>query len=169
MLYVCSLDGPLIDHAYTCPKGAFPIFKHNRTRGLVADLLTKVCPCVTVEPVLQPLSGEKFQILSTNVEDNARLDVSAQELKDKRRKTVFFDVKVFNAHALSNCTSLTASCYHRHELEKRRKYERRVIEVEHGTFTPFFISSSGGMGPSATVSVKTLASLLAKQSNTPIL
>ena len=49
-------------------------------------------------------------------------------------------------------------------MEKRRKYERRVIEVEHGTFTPFVMSTSGGMGPSASVTVKRLASLLAEKS-----
>ena len=79
----------------------------------------------------------------------------------------YFDVKVFNAHAPSNCSSFTASCYRRHELEKRRKYERRVIEVKHGTFIPFVMSTSGGMGLSATVTVKRLASLLAEKSNTP--
>ena len=156
-----------IDHAFTCPKGAFPIIRHNRIRDLLAGLLTEVCPCIAIEPVLQPLSGEQFQLRSTNVEDNARLDVSAQEFWDKRRTTAFFDVKVFNAHAPSNCSSSTASCYRRHELEKRRKYERRVIDVEHGTFTPFIMSSSGGMGPSATVTVKRLASLMAEKTDTP--
>ena len=57
--------------------------------------------------------------------------------------------------------------YRRHELEKRRKYERRVIDVEHGTFTPFVMSSSEGMGPSATVTVKRLASLMAEKTDTP--
>ena len=98
---------------------------------------------------------------------NARFDVPAQEFWDKRRTTAFFDVKVFNAHAPSNRSSSTASCYRRHELEKRRKYERRVIDVEHGTFTPFIMSSSGGMGPSATVTIKRLASLIAEKADTP--
>ena len=78
-----------IDHAFTCPEGAFPIIRHNRIRDLLAGLLTEVCPCVAIEPVLQPLSGEQFQLRSTNVEDNARLDVSAQEFWDKRRTTAF--------------------------------------------------------------------------------
>ena len=77
------------------------------------------------------------------------------------------DVKVFNAHAPSSCSSSTASCYRMHELEKKGEYERRVIDVKHGTFTPFVMSSSGGMGPSTTVSVKRLASLMAEKSETP--
>ena len=73
----------------------------------------------------------------------------------------FFDVRVFNSHAPSNCKMSTAACYRRHELEKRRAYERRIIEVEHGTFTPIVLSTSGGWGPSATVAFRRLASLQA--------
>ena len=42
-----------------------------------------------------------------------------------------------------------------------------MIDVEHGTFTPFVMSSSGGMGPSATVTIKRLASLMAEKTDTP--
>ena len=50
-----------IDHAFSCPKGVFPITRLNRIRVLLAELPTEVCPCVAVEPALQPLSGESFQ------------------------------------------------------------------------------------------------------------
>ena len=100
-------------------------------------------------------------------EDNARLDVSAREFWDKSKTTAYFDVKVFNAHTPSNASSSAASCYRRHEMEKRRRYERRVIDVEHGTFSPFVMSTSGGMGPSATVALKRLAGLLAEKTDTP--
>ena len=50
-------------------------------------------------------------------------------------------------------------------MEKRRKYKRRIIKVEHETFTPLVMSTSGGMGPSASVTVKRLASLLAEKFN----
>ena len=93
-----------IDHAFSCPKGVFPIIRHNRIRYLLAELLTGVCPCVAVEPVLQPLSGESFQHRSTNTEDNARLDVCAREFC---RTTAFFDVRAFNAHTPSNGSLLT--------------------------------------------------------------
>ena len=45
------------------------------------------------------------------------------------------------------------------DFDKRRKYKTRVIEVEHGTFTPFVMSTSGGMGPSAIVTIKRLVRL----------
>ena len=164
----CACGTPFnINHAFSCPKGAFPIIRHNKIRDLLAELLTEVCPCVAVEPVLQPLSGEHFQLRSTTVEDNARLDVCARDFWDKSRTTAFFDVKIFNAHAPSNCSTSISSCYRKHEMDKRRKYEQRIIDVEHGTFTPFVMSSSGGMGPSATITIKRLASLLAEKTQIP--
>ena len=38
--------------------------------------------------------------------------------------------------------------------------ERRIIEVEHGFFTPIILSTSGGWGPSATVAFRRPAGLL---------
>ena len=157
-----------IDHAFSCPKCVFPIIRHNRIRDLLAKLLTEVCPCVAVEPVLQHLSGESFQHRSTNTKDNARLDVCAREFWDKSRTTAFFDVRVFNAHAPSNGSLSTTSCYRKYEMEKRRKYERRVIEVEHRTFTPFVMSTSGGMGSSASVTVKGWYHSWQRSSTSPI-
>ena len=156
-----------IDHAFGCPKGTFPIIRQNRIRDLLAELLAEVCPCVAVELALQLLSGESFQHRSTNTEDNAKLDVCAREFWDKSRATAFFDVRVFNAHAPSNGSLSTTSCYRRHEMEKRRKYKRRIIKVEHEMFTPLVMSTSGGMGPSASVTFNRLASLLAEKSDIP--
>ena len=44
---------------------------------------------------------------------------------------------------------------------KRRAYEQRVREIEHGSFTPLVFSATGGMAPAATTAYKKLASLLA--------
>ena len=102
-----------------------------------------------IEPALQPLSGESFHQHNSNTEDGARLDIRAQDFWDRIKISTFFDVRVFNANAPSNCTSSTEACYRRHEQEKRHAYEKRIIEVEHRTFTPLVLSSSGGCGPSA--------------------
>ena len=75
----------------------------------------------------------------------------------------YFDVRVFNAHAPSNCTSSTEACYRRHEQERRRTYEKRIYEFEHETFTLLVLSSSEGCGPSATVVLKRLAGLISEK------
>ena len=55
----------------------------------------------------------------------------------------------------------------RHEGDKRRAYEERVHEVKQGSFTPLVFSSSGGIGRSATVTYRCLASLLSDKWNSP--
>ena len=67
----------------------------------------------------------------------------------------------------ANCTSSTDACYRRHEREKRRAYKQCVLEVEHGTFTPLVLSTSGGWGPSAMVAFKRLAGLISEKHDQP--
>ena len=63
-------------------------------------------------------------------------------------------------------TSL-AQCYRRNELEKKRAYDERVREIEHASFSPLVFSTSGGMGTTAAVVYKRLASLIAEKHNKP--
>ena len=74
----------------------------------------------------------------------------------------FFDVRVFNLYAPSNQTPQIKASYRKHENEKRRKYEQIVVEIEHSTFIPFVLACTGGVGPAATL---TLKSLLAEKHN----
>ena len=46
---------------------------------------------------------------------------------------------------------------------KKRSYEERIREIEHGSFTPLVFSATGGMAPAATLMYKRLASLLAEK------
>ena len=50
--------------------------------------LSEVCHNVAIEPVLQPLSGESFRYATANVEDGARLDVSAHGFWGSRHQKV---------------------------------------------------------------------------------
>ena len=52
------------------------------------------------------------------------------------------------------------SCYHRLEAGKRREYQDRILNVEHGSFSPLIFSIAVGMGPTASVVFRRLASLL---------
>ena len=44
-----------------------------------------------------------------------------------------------------------------HELRKKRNYNQRIIQVEHGTLTPLIFSTSGAMGNECQKFHKTLA------------
>ncbi len=78
----------------------------------------------------------------------------------------FFDVRIFNPHAPSNHQPIP-SCYRKHENAKKRAYEQRVREIEHGSFTPLVLSATGGMGNAATICYKRLASLIASKRDQP--
>ena len=129
-----------IEHALSCPFGGFPSIRHNELRditaGLAAGFLCEVCHNVGIKPSLQPLSGEQFHYRSANVEDGARLDVRAESFWGRDRRQAYFDIKVFNPFASSYAASPLTRCYRRAELDKRRKYDERIREVERGTFSP---------------------------------
>ena len=75
----------------------------------------------------------------------------------------FFDVRVFNRFAQSY-GNITLP---QNELEKRRAYDERAREIEHASFSPLDFSKSGGMGTTAMVVYKRLASMLTDKHNQP--
>ena len=154
-----------VEHALSCPKGGFPSIRHNEIRDLTANLLSEVCNNVCTEPHLQPVTGEQLNGATANSQDGARLDIAANGLWGGRTERTFFDVRVFNPHAPSNRHSNATSCYRKHEKEKKRAYEQRIIDLEHSSFTPLVLSSTGGLGPAATSTYKRLATLLAGKWN----
>ena len=155
-----------VDHALNCNTGGFPSLRHNDIRDITANLLTEICSDVSVEPSLQPLSGESLSYRTANVEAEARVDVAATDFWSFRQKS-FFDVRVFNPFSSTYRNSSIMAGHKRHEKEKRRNYEERIRLVEHGSFTPLVFSTAGGIGPSASIFYKRLASQLSELHNKP--
>ena len=71
------------------------------SEGLTANLLTEVCPNVCIEPPLQALTGELLSHDTSNSEDGARLDISAQGFCGDRHHRAFFDIHAFHPNAPS--------------------------------------------------------------------
>ena len=156
-----------VEHMLSCSKGGFPSLRHNEIRDLTADLMSEVCHEVCIEPHLQPITGETFSNVSAITDAGARLDIAAQGFWGSNFERAFFDVRVFNPFAPSNRLSSFSSTYAKHENEKKRAYEQRVREVEHGSFTPLVMSSTGGLGRASTSFYKRLASLIAEKRDHP--
>ena len=91
--------------------------------------------------------------------DEARLDVRALGFWGVWSARAYFDVKVFNPYAKSYWKRSLPSLYFSLVQLKRRAYEQRVCEIEHGSFTPLIFAATGGMGKAADVVYKQLASL----------
>ena len=156
-----------IEHALTCKIGGFVNIRHNEIRDFTAELLSEVCNDVSVEPLLTPLTGETFRYKTANTEDHARLDVSARGVWVKGSKA-FCDVRVFNPLARSY-SNLTLKASHKsNEDSKKREYKDRVIEVEHGTFTPLVFSCLGGMSTECAHFYNRLADRVSEKRNIDI-
>ena len=153
-----------VDHCLSCPHGGYTITRHNEQRNITANLLQKVCSNVCIEPTLQPLSGEHLLLRSSNRDDGAHLDVAASNFWSHNQQHTFFDVRVFNPLVPSNSQPL-ASCYKKHEQEKRHRYDQRIREGEHGSFTPLVFNTMGGIGPTASVVFKRIASMIADKTS----
>ena len=145
------------------PKGGYTCTPLTPPGSATAE----VCHGVTTEPHLQPLSGESLSHRSAITEDGARLDVAMYGFWGGRFEKAFIDVRVFNPSAQSNRPGPLSSVYRKHEQEKRRQYDQRVREVEHATFTPLVLSTTGGMGRAATTFYKRLSSMVAEKRNVP--
>ena len=135
-------------HGLNCQRGGFVIIRHNEVRDLTAELLAEVCNDVATEPSLTPLSGEEFTSRTTSREDDARCDVAARGFWVRGSKA-FLDIRVFNPMARSYANQPLATTYNSLERAKKAKYNERILNIEHGTFTPLVLSCFGGMGTEA--------------------
>ena len=150
-----------VDHTMICMKGGYVTMRHNNLRDLNAEMQREVCHDVVIEPQLLPLENEEIQGADG---DRARPDISSRGLWSTFERT-FFDVRVLHPNAPSYRTTDIGRLYARHENEKMRTYNSRVITVERGSFTPLIYTTFGGWGPQATRYHKRLAEKLARRSN----
>ena len=137
--------------------------RHNQLRNDIAFMLEDVCKDVTIEPQLIPLSGEVLASSSITT-DGARSDVSARGFWTPMQRA-FFDIKVTHLNAPSYRQKDPLVVYRDHEQEKKRKYNSRIINIEHGHFTPLIFSTTGGMGPECSIFIKRLAVKIAEKKN----
>ena len=121
-----------------------------------------MCPNVSTESLLQPLTGEQLNT-AANTEEAARLVVKERGFWCNDVKDAFFDIRVFHPHASSYQNTELPRLYRQHERAKKSKYARRVAEIEHGCFTPLVFTTSGGMAPEATTLFRRLADLVSEK------
>ena len=133
-----------IQHALSCKKGGFISLRHNHLRKITTTLLKDVCKDIRVEPQLQQLTGEILHPSTVNGNE-ARLDICARGFW-QTGQMAFFDIRVFNPTAKRYVNQEISKAYEVNENEKKKLHNERILQIEHGSFTPLVMSATGGMG-----------------------
>ena len=80
---------------------------------------------------------------------------------------MYYYVRIVNPLASSYRNLTPEAVFKANEKEKRRAYEERVRNIEHGSFTPLVLAVTGGICRSASVFYKRLASTIAEIKQIP--
>ena len=123
-----------IDHCLTCRRGGYVVMRHNQIRDTIGDVTKEVNHAVQVEPHLIPI-GESLINSNASTEDNARLDISGRGVWAPFDRT-FIDIRVTHSNCRSNREKPISFIYQQHENEKKRRYNKRILNVERECFTP---------------------------------
>ena len=91
--------------------------RHKEVRHIAATLLTEVYHGVTIEPHLEPLSGESLSHHSAITEDGAQLDVAMCGFWGGRFEKAFVDIRVFNPRIATAPFHLYIA-----DMSKKREY-----------------------------------------------
>ena len=105
------------------------------------------------------MSGEHLNRGSNKAQD-ARLDIHVRGFWERHR-SAFFDVRVCHPNAVSYRDLEPQQIYRIHENEKKRLYSKRVLDIEHGTFTPLVFTTTGRMGKGCLMYHSRLVQLIA--------
>ena len=148
-------------HALSSKKGRFVAQRQDGVR-LLTSLIGKVCTNFEVEPQLQPLDNERFNLRSAETSLEARLDLKTEGCWS-RGVTAFCDVRV--THVNSKCKQGKAT--YPPSLRSRRRRKSVSTNRGMGSFTPLVFGTSGGMGADCNCFLKRLAEKLSEKNDEP--
>ena len=90
----------MISGSNTLDTNKLVVQRQDGVRNLLTTFIDKICNNVEIEPRLQPLDNERFNLRSAVTSSEARLDIKAGGFW-ARGVTAFFDVRV--THVNSKC------------------------------------------------------------------
>ncbi len=157
-----------LQHALTCLKGGFRTMGHDELRDVYQGFMQAAgYKDIVSEPELQPLTGELLQKFKTaNRQDDARSDLAVIGFWTRRRRA-YFDFVSYSPYARSYRKQNSDTNLRSLEQRKRRQYQQRIEEIEHGDFSPMAFSITGGVGSQADIVTKRLSAKLAAKQEIP--
>ena len=146
-----------LQHALNCHLGGLRTIQHNEARDTMAGFMREAgYSPVEVEPILQPLTGEKFKLKTANKTEEARSDIKCLSLW-KTMRQAFFDIKVISPYARSYVD------YKPEALFKKAEQDKMILEVEHADFTPLVFTCAGGIASHSQMVLKRLAERISEK------
>ena len=76
-------------------------------------------------------------------------------------QNAFFDLRITNTNSPSQHNVKTEKVLLRHEKEKKREYDRGIMNIQDGDFTPLIFSVSGVLGKKCSMFHKHMAEKIA--------
>ena len=122
-----------VQQSMSCNKRGLVSISHKKIRDLTANMLREVFNDAEVEVKLMPLIGEQLQYRSAITGVEARLDICARSFW-VRGQEAFLDTRVFDPNANKNLNATLQRCHKINEKEKKRNYNNRILQTEHGIF-----------------------------------
>ena len=137
--YVSKFD---IQYSISCKKGGFIYTSHDDLRELTANIMSRVCKDTETEPKLTSLSGEELQSRTSNNSSEVKVE-NRTGGSWERGQQALFELRIFDPNACCYCNKSLQQCHAMNEQEKKRAYNKRILQVYHGTFTPLVFSING--------------------------
>ena len=125
-------------------KGSFTYIQLNDLRDLTVNMMSEVGKDTEIEPILTSLSGKQLQGRTSNNSNEARADIKIRGFW-KLEQQGFFVLSVFDPNTRRYNKSLQ-QCYVMNEQEKKRAFNERILQIDHGTFKPLVFSINSSMG-----------------------
>ena len=94
---------------------------------------------------MNTVNWQRVRRRTANTTNEARLDIKAHGIWE-RAQQVFLDLRAFDPNACRYLNKSLQQCHVMNDQEKKRAYNERVFQMEHGTFTPLFFLIYGSMG-----------------------
>ena len=85
----------------------------------------------------------------------------------ERRQQTFLDLRIFDSDACRSLDKLLQQCHVINEQEKKRAYNERVLQIEHGTITPLVFPTYGSIGRECCTFYSRLSDLLSEKPDLP--
>ena len=108
--------------------------QHNKLRDFEFYMLSKIVNNVETEPELQPVTSYIIERLSWN---DSRRNIGTRGVW-RAGQNAFSDVRVTNTQSPSQIQLTTENVLKKHEQENKQNYNRRIMNIEHGTSTLLF-------------------------------